>query len=148
VRLVLEWRDRGPGTGQWVDWLSPTVLVPGNEGVVEYIRQAPGPWGMLSMASLNGEEFRLQRGEVQVLADAGRGRWAYRPRCMVYRVHTLGGRGRGAHRLDGFDRGRHQVLGNVCAGDPLANKRSALILGLYTNVRKAGVYEHPLQIVE
>jgi phosphate transport system substrate-binding protein len=39
------WRDPGPGTGRWVDWPPHTVLVPGNEGVAEYIRRTPGAIG-------------------------------------------------------------------------------------------------------
>jgi phosphate transport system substrate-binding protein len=39
------WRERGPGTGRWVDWPAYTVLIPGNEGVAAYIKQTPGAIG-------------------------------------------------------------------------------------------------------
>jgi phosphate transport system substrate-binding protein len=39
------WRERGPGTGRWVDWPAHTVRVPGNEGVAAYITQTPGAMG-------------------------------------------------------------------------------------------------------
>jgi hypothetical protein len=50
--------------------------------------------------------------------------------------------------FDGFDHSRDQVLGNVGTGDPLANERFTLVLGLNANVHKAGVCQHPCQVVQ
>jgi hypothetical protein len=59
-----------------------------------------------------------------------------------------GSRVLGASGLDGFDRGRKQIISDIRARDLLADKRTTLILGLNANVHKPSRVQHPLQVVE
>src|SRR2546429_4958086 len=83
-----------------------------------------------------------------------RGRFATFPAArpptvaVVRRRERAHARVQGALRLDSFDRGRDEVIGDIGTGDPLADEGTTLILWLNPNVGKPGVFEHPLQVVQ